>query len=117
MNTMPWTVRRRLLAAMAMAALLTGLAACVQMPTETQQVADLRPQITFEFDPANAALAAARVSVDGLETGALGDFAKGRATLRVLPGNHAVRVTQAGQLLLDEKVYLGDGVTRSFIVK
>ena len=112
MNTLRSTLKVLLAAAA-----LAGATACVQMPTETQQVADMRPQITFEFDRANAALATARVSVDGLEAGAVGDFAKGLGTLRVLPGSHLVRVAQGGQVLLEEKVYLGDGVTRSFIVK
>ena len=97
-------------------ATLASVAACVQMPSESQQVADMRPQISFAFDSADTATAASRVYVDGLEVGLLADFARGKAGLRVLPGNHVIRVERAGQVLLEEKVYLGDGVGRSFIV-
>ncbi len=52
--------------------------------------------------------------VDGLDMGRLGDFVTGKGALRLLPGTHAIRVVDRGQTALDQRVYLGDGVTRSF---
>lgn len=93
---------------------LTG---CVQYPTERQSVVDLRPQISFRFDPTDARMTDARVLVDGLDSGRLSDFADGTGSLRVLSGTHIVRVVSGSNLLLEERAYLGDGVARPFIVK
>ena len=93
----------------------TLVAACTQMPTEKQSVSDLRPQISFraESEIANNS----RIFVDGLDMGLVADFLEGKAALRVLSGTHKVAVVSGATFLLDEKVYLGDGVNRSFIVK
>jgi hypothetical protein len=88
---------------------------CTQLPTEKQSVSDMRPQISFKADGDFAQ--GARVLVDGLDMGSVGDFMDGRAAVRVLPGMHKLMVTAGSTVLLDEKVYLGDGVSRSFIVK
>ena len=92
--------------------LVTG---CVQMPTEKMGVTDLRPQISFAAE--NASTLSGRVLVDGLDVGSVADFAAGQATLRILPGSHHVRIIAGNALLLDENVYLGDGVNRTFLVK
>jgi len=96
------------------AVLLAGaaLSGCVQMPTEKQSVVDQRPQVSFQI--ASEAQGAARVLVDGLDMGAAGGFAAGTSALRVLPGTHVVEVRLGSQVLLSERVYLADGVARSF---
>ncbi|MBE0624233.1 MAG: hypothetical protein IH606_05405 [Burkholderiales bacterium] len=91
------------------------LAGCVQMPTEKQSISDMRPQISFKVEEERAA--SMRILVDGLDIGVAADFIDGKAAARVLPGTHIVSVTSGGSVLLEEKVYLGDGVSRSFIVK
>lgn len=97
------------------AALFTG---CVQYPTERQGVVDQRPQISFRLDPADLIrLGDARVMVDGLDAGRLGDFVDGAGALRVLPGTHTIRVVSGTLVLLDERTYLGDGIARAFTVK
>ena len=96
---------------------LTSLTACVQFPTESQSVVDLRPQMSFRFDPTDARMNEARVLVDGLDTGRLSDFVDGKGSLRVLSGSHVVRVTNGAEVLLEERAYLGDGVARPFNVK
>ena len=88
---------------------------CVQMPTEKQHISDMRPQISFKAEGERAQ--GSRVFVDGLDMGMVSDFLDGQAAARVLPGTHIVSVTSGGSILLEEKVYLGDGVSRSFIVK
>ncbi|MDR1163524.1 MAG: hypothetical protein LBM17_06805 [Candidatus Accumulibacter sp.] len=92
-----------------------GLSACVQMPTEKSGVADLRPQISFRV--AGEGLTDARISVDGLDVGNVADYPADVASLRILPGNHRIVVSTPSGILLDEKVYLGDGVNRVFLVK
>lgn len=96
---------------------LTALVGCVQYPTERQSVVDLRPQISFNFDPTDARMNEARVLVNGLDSGRLSDFMEGKGVLRVLPGTHVVRVVSGSEVLLDERAYLGDGVARPFNVK
>lgn len=108
---------RKLIAASLLACALTALIGCVQYPTERQSVVDLRPQISFRFDPADARMNEARVLVNGLDSGRLRDFRDGTGSLRVLPGTHTVRVVSGSDVLLDERAYLGDGVARPFIVK
>jgi hypothetical protein len=99
---------------MLLAVLVAGstLAGCARMPTENQSVVDQRPQISFQLG--SDAQGAARVLVDRLDMGAAGDFATGKAALRVLPGTHLVEVRLGSAVLLNERVYLADGVARAF---
>lgn len=90
----------------------SALGGCVQMPTETQSVVDQRPQISFWIG--HEGHQAARVLVDRLDMGAVGDYATGRGALRVLPGTHVIEVRLGSQQLLNERVYLADGVSRAF---
>ncbi len=96
--------------------LVVGLAGCVQMPTEKQQVVDLRPQIAFRVEGGAIDPAQARVFVDNLDMGPLASYLEGRATLRVLPGNHVIRVEAGGAVVLNERLYIADGVTRTLLV-
>lgn len=109
---------RQMLALAAVTLTFTLFAGCVQYPTERQSVVDLRPQISFRFDPADSVrFGEARVLVDGLDSGRVADFADGKGALRVLPGSHQIRVVSSSGVLLDERAYIGDGVTRPFILK
>ena len=94
---------------------LASLAACVSYPTEKSGVVDARPQISFRMH--EGADAGARVSVDGLDMGRAGDFAEGRAALRVLPGTHHLTVRSGGQIVVSEQFYVADGVSRTFNLK
>lgn len=88
---------------------------CTQLPTEKQSVSDLRPKISFKT--ANESVHTARVLIDGLDIGSVGDFLEGIAAARVLPGTHKLTVTTGAIELLDERIYVGDGVSRSFTLK
>ena len=100
-------ILNRALAALALAA----LAACVSYPTEKQGVVDQRPQISLRVTPGAAN---ARVLVDGLDMGRAGDYAEGRAALRILPGTHQLTVQEGPHVYLSEKFYVADGVWRTF---
>ncbi|MBP6008883.1 MAG: hypothetical protein KA740_14430 [Rhodoferax sp.] len=107
----------KFLATSLVALAMTSIVGCVQYPTERQSVVDLRPQMSFQFDSANVQLNDARVLVDGLDAGRMGDFVDGKGSLRVLPGTHTVQVVSGTSVLFSERAYLGDGVARPFIVK
>lgn len=91
------------------------IAGCVQMPTEKHGVADIRPQISFKIS--SESTQNAKVMIDGLEMGLVGEYLDGIASLRILPGTHLLVVTLGNQRLLDEKFYAGDGVNRTFNLK
>lgn len=93
------------------------VAGCVQYPTERQQVVDQRPQLSFAVDEANVEVASARVFIDGIEVGTVGSFVQGKAALRVLPGAHVVRVESAKGVLLEQRIYVADGVSQALIIK
>jgi hypothetical protein len=98
------------------ALMISMVTACVQMPTEKFSIVDQRPQISFRFDDAQP-IAQARVLVDGLDAGSVGDYADGKASLRLLPGTHVIKVQAGQQTLLNERVYLADGVLRPFNIE
>ncbi len=108
---------KKIITASILAFFMVALAGCVQYPTERQSVVDLRPQISFRFDPTDARMNEARVLVNGLDSGRLSDLADGTGSLRVLSGTHIVRVVSGSTVLFEERAYLGDGVARPFIVK
>jgi hypothetical protein len=85
------------------------------MPTEKQSVTDMRPQISFKV--VSDELRGARVLIDGLDTGTVGDYLEGVAALRVLSGVHVIKIHQAGRTVVEEKIYIGDGVSRSMLIE
>ena len=95
-------------------ATLILLSACTQFPTEKQSVTDMRPQLSFKIS--DDGLGSARILVDGLDMGAIADFAEGVASLRILAGSHQIRVELNGRVLITEKLYVGDGVNRTILV-
>ena len=102
---------------LAMAVVTIGLAACVQMPTERQSVADLRPQISFKLSETNSLVRTGRVILDGQDVGTAQDYADGVNSLKVLPGTHLLQVVNGSSILLEERFYLADGVNKTFAVK
>lgn len=101
----------------ALALSLATLVGCVQYPTEKAAVADIRPQISFSISEGDAHLKSATVYVNGLEIGKAGDFLDGKAAVRVLPGSNVVKVMDGPTRVIEQTVYLGDGVARSIILK
>ena len=96
------------------AALVT--AACIQLPTEKQEVVDLRPQLSFKMADEGDAPSAYRVFVDGLDMGTADAYVAGRNALKVLSGTHLVKVERQGRPVFEERVYLGDGATRTVLL-
>jgi len=88
---------------------------CTQMPTEKQSIVDMRPQISFKVT--DESKYPARVIIDDLDMGSVGDYLENIAALRILSGNHIMRVVLRNQVILEEKFYAGDGVNRTFNLK
>lgn len=94
----------------------TVLSACVQLPTEKQQSVDLRPQISFTLSTSSPAQGDLEVFIDGLPMGRVSNFLSGQQALRVLPGSHVVRIVSGGTLIKEERIYVGDGMTKVIAV-
>lgn len=96
--------------------LLGFLTACIQLPSQKQEVADLRPQFSFAFADPNDDPALYRVFVDGLDVGVASNYVAGNNALKVLSGTHVVKVESKGRTVVEERVYLGDGAIRTILV-
>ena len=96
--------------------LLMVATACIQLPTEKQEVADLRPQFSFSLADPNDDASQYRVFVDGLDMGIASNYAAGKNALKVLSGTHVVKVEAKGRVVLQERIYLGDGATRTILI-
>ena len=101
----------------AMLFVTTALVACVQMPTESQSIADLRPQISFKLNSADPLVPTSRVILDGHDMGSVQEFRDGVNSLKVLPGTHQLLIRNGSLILLEERFYVADGVNKSFVVK
>lgn len=107
----------RLFKLLAMTSMVMALTACVQMPTEKQSVADLRPQISFKLNTSNPLVQTSRVILDGQDVGSAQEFTDGVNSLKVLPGTHQLQIRSGSLSLLEERFYVADGVNKSFVVK
>ena len=86
--------------------------ACIQPPTSTASVSDMRPGLAFKT---SGALDAA-IFIDGQNVGTVGQYLEGEALLRVLPGTHQVQVMRGSAMLVDQRVYVADGVNKTIRV-
>lgn len=100
-------------------ALVLAMAAggcAIQLPTEKQEVADLRPQLTFSLSDPDDKPGIYRIQVDGLDMGSVEKYLSGRNGLKVLSGTHLIRVEGRGRVVVEEQIYLGDGATRTVLI-
>lgn len=111
---MPNSVRSTgVLVSVLLAALLVF--GCSQIPTEKQSAVDMRPQISFKI--VNENVRGARVLVDGLDMGSVDEYQENQAALKVLPGKHVVSIVQRDQLVYEESIYVGHGISRAIVVQ
>lgn len=108
---------KRLLIAGLAAVAAANLLGCVQLPTEKQSVSDIRPQISFRLAEGIVDAASLRVFVDGLDMGQVTTYLEGKQSLRILPGQHVIRVEQDRRIVLEERIYIGEGVSRTLIIR
>lgn len=92
------------------------LSGCVQSPTTTSSTVDNSPQIMFRATDSEL-VQDYTFKVDGLDMGKVGPYTSGTKALRLLSGTHTLEVfDNAGQPVLKEKVYLGDGATKTVVI-
>lgn len=100
----------------AISLLIGSVIGCVQMPTEKHGIVDMRPQLSFRVVNSSLDASRLRVFVDNLDMGSVASYLEGQATMRVLPGNHLVRVDDNGRAVFNERVYVSDGVSKTLLV-
>ncbi len=92
---------------------LGGLGACdIRYPNTGVEITDERPTIGFKGAPGGS-----EVFVDGIAMGPADQYDGQRETLLVEPGTHVVQIHHQGGVLLSERVFLGEGATRIFVVQ
>ena len=95
------------------------VSACVQAPTERVQAVELRGQLAFVMQNPAAPVDGLRVIVDGLDVGPLAALVTGSGgarELKVLPGPHQLRIDSPMGPLLDERIFVGEGATKTVLV-
>ena len=93
----------------------TVLSACTQWPTEKRSTVDTRPGISFKAP--NDAMLDASVKVDGLDVGIARNYKDGEVALRVLPGPHVISIYLDNKKIIEEKIYAGDGINQTFVIR
>jgi hypothetical protein len=106
---------RTLLAAVAIScAILSG---CTQFPTENRQAIDLRPQLSFVVTDPGIDPESVEVFVNGLSAGPASAYMAKQNALRVISGSHRITARRGGKVIFEERLYLGDGMTRQVVIQ
>ena len=98
---------KRLLVAFSLMFLVYGCA----YPTSSVRVLDDRPSLVLQNAPKGAVLL-----VDGLEMGKASLYNGRKKVLLLEPGAHKVELMRQGVLIHSEKIFLGDGETKTLNV-
>lgn len=80
-------------------------------PTSSVRVLDDRPSLVLKNAPQDAVLL-----VDGLDMGQASLYDGREKALLLEPGTHKVEVMRQGTLIHSEKIFLGDGETKTINV-
>jgi hypothetical protein len=108
---------KKIVSMLLMAATLAGvlaLGACSPMPTQSQGVADRRPQISFKATTER--VLNAKVILDGIDMGQVGSYLEGDASLRMNSGTHMLIVASDNRLIYQQTFQAGKGYSRTFTV-
>ena len=93
------------------------LVGCTQFPTETRQAIDLRPQLSFVIADPSIDPSSVEVFVNGLAAGPASAYMAKQNALRVLSGSHQITARRGGKVIFEERLYLGDGMTRQMVIQ
>lgn len=100
---------RNLLSATLVVFLLSG---CVNTPTQTANIKDDRPMITFDGAWSNDILI-----LDGITIGSASEYRSGHSALKIESGTHRLEIIRDGEVIISERFYISDGATKTFIVQ
>lgn len=81
-------------------------------PTETSSITDDRPVIMFNFENKEPKTPV-KVYIDGLYMGDALKYKAGEKGLRIIAGTHIVKVESENTVILEEKLYIGRGSTKT----
>lgn len=91
----------------AVIAIALTLIACSTPVTQVKSL-DLRPTLSITNAPNGSVL-----QINGVTVGDAGRIASGKQAIALNPGTHHVVVTLNGQMLINEKIYLGEGLNKT----
>lgn len=97
--------------ALGLAALLLGPAGCFMRQTSNVDQAKNEGYVQFTGGTGED-----RIFLDGREVGSGSDYSVDRL-LAVTPGPHLVEVRRGGAVVRQERVYVGTGSTRRFVIR
>lgn len=89
---------------------LMVLVGCTQTPTKNTQTVDDRPGVAFSLQSESAERY--ELMVDGVSYGVVGQYLEGENLLRLVDGTHIIKLLSGGEVVFQQKVYLGAGVDR-----
>ncbi len=84
-----------------------ALVACSTPVTQIQSV-DLRPTLSISNAPSGSVL-----TIDGVVVGDAGAISAGKQAIMLTPGTHQINVSYNGSSLINEKIYLGEGLHKT----
>jgi hypothetical protein len=93
--------------------LITGCSG--SLSTRTSSVVDDRPFIMFNFEgsiPDSPVI----VFINGLRMGVAQDFPEGKKGLKIISGSHILKLQYLDQNILEKKIYLGNGLSRTISI-
>ncbi|MDZ4299001.1 MAG: PEGA domain-containing protein [Moraxellaceae bacterium] len=91
----------------AVVAIALTLVACSTPVTQVKSV-DLRPTLSITNAPSGSVLI-----INGVTVGDAGQIAAGKQAVVMNPGTHHVVVALNGQMLINEKIYFGEGLNKT----
>lgn len=84
-------------------------------PVETSSVVDDRPVLMFSFEGGIPSQPIS-IYIDDLYLGEAQKYQQGKLGLRIIAGTHIIQLRDGNRTILDQKIYLGRGVTKTIAV-
>ena len=94
---------------------LSLLTACVKMPTENSHMIDNHPTISFSSSR-DLSTGDYVLYVDNLKMGDISKYQAKKNSLMVVSGSHIIKVEYMGKVIMSEKIYLGDGTSKTLVI-
>lgn len=86
-------------------------------PVERQETIDDRPLLFFVVEGSRNTAESLDIYVDDLYMGDAKIFSKKSKGLVVLPGTHIIEVKSGTRVLTNQKIYVGNGVSKTITVQ
>ncbi|WP_019528162.1 hypothetical protein [Dasania marina] len=80
--------------------------------THTSAIIDDRPVLVFNFESGKPS-SPVTILIDNLAMGDAIDFQNGKQGLKIISGTHIIKLEYKGRIILEDKIYVGQGSTRT----